>query len=517
MAATAHSIPLTPADASAGAPLAAAAECSAVELRQAAQDLAAAAMPAAERFQRLEILRAQALELLVTDRSRYAGQPLPLTDDQRTAWEGQIALWQSLYIGYALCTDIKGDEAAIATVWQRALDNLGRAIREHTRIYRLSPTALWKELNSCYRAAEACGLDVSALSDPASSAAAQTCKRTYLLTLLHEAANLFACSPAQANALERHLPDWVQQVDLRAVPPEGAARSPLAVDLQSVAGARLARELAPAEHLRYVDTSVLATRLRELAVSLREQRDVPELAQLLRELPRLAVERLLTHLYVQWCSAGTGRIDERRDAVTRAQVAVTMHAIHFQISGRAFRQPGLRYTREEEHDLATFGHITERTEQRLLTGRSSALEPWEIVNQSMSGSLGMLRKGDLASRIGHGQLIAVRTSSASAPALAVVQRLRLENDGALNVGARVIHGEVRGVAVRIFGASTDKYERALVVSDEDKKTPPTLITATGQFPSGALVEMYTTRAETIQVGEVIERGCDYERVAFSQA
>ncbi|RPI46732.1 MAG: hypothetical protein EHM59_06625 [Betaproteobacteria bacterium] len=472
-------------------------------------------MSSSARFESLEQLRSRASELLAAQRCRYAGKPLPLADDERHAWEEQVALWQALYFGYAMCTDAAGEADLTALVWLRSLDSLGRAIREYARAYRAVPAALWKELNSCYRAAESCGLESTEVPVQGRAGASESCRTIYLVTVLHEAANVYALSAAQMHALERWLPDWARSIDLLPAAP-AASRSPLAIDLCGDSGAQVARELGSSDTLRYLDTSVLAARLRALASSLREGTPEPELEEALRELPHAALERMLTHLYVQWCSAGTGRIDERRDTAIRAQVAVTMHAVHFQISGRAFRQPGLRYTREEEYDLATFGHITERTEQRLLTGRSSALEPWEIFNHSLSSSFGMCRKPDLQSRIGHGQLVAIRTSSAAAPMLATVQRLKMESDGSLNAGVKVIRGEVRGVAVRPAGDASQKYERALVVSDDDAKAPPTMIVPRDQFGAGALIEIYSNRGETVQLGEVVERGFDFERVTFRQ-
>ncbi len=486
-------------------------------LRQSAQSVSAGAMPADQRCQALEQLRARALQVLENARTQYAGKPLPLADDERRAWEEQIALWQSLYIGYALCTDIGPDPTSAATVWQRALESLGRAIREHAWAYRSVPASLWKELNNCYRAASGCELESIRVQGRADGEASLTCKSTFLSVVLHDAANCYALASEQMEALERWLSAWSEHVDLPASTPDGAPRPPLAIDLSGDAGARVARDLSPNEFMRFVDTSALGVKLRALAARLRENAPDTELAQTAAAMPRAALERLLTHLYVQWCSTGTGRIEERRDTSTRAQVAVTMHAVHFQISGRAFRQPGSRYTREEEHDLATFGHITERTEQRLLTGRSSALEPWEIVNQGLSGSLGIHRKPDLHSRIGHGQLVAVRTSSASDPVLATVQRLRIEADGSLYVGIRIIRGEARGVAVRMAGMPTEKYHRALLVREGDEKAPPTIIVSRGQFSPGALVEVHSNRGEVMQLGGLIECGCDFERLSLIPA
>lgn len=488
-----------------------------VALRHATHKLGSESMASEQRLAALEQLRLQAIQLLPQQRRHYIGKALPLAEDERRAWEAQIALWQAFYFGFALCTDIAGDGAVPASAWAHALDSLGRAIREHGWAYRAVPPPLWKELNSCYRSAEACGLEAVPVAVAEQTSQTHTCTSVYLTTLLHDAANSYAFSAEQFAAVEQWLPGWLQHTSLLHTPPANASRSPLAVDLSSSTGTRLARELAPGDELRYLDTSAIGSKLREIAVALRENRPAPEIEAVSPQLPHGAMERLLTHLYVQWCSTGTGRIEKRRDAAVRAQVAVTMHAVHFQISGRAFRQPGLRYTRDEEHDLATFGHITERTEHRLLTGRSSALEPWEVVNQSSSGSLGMCRKPDLSSRLGHGQLVAIRTSSGSPPMLGTVQRLRTEADGSLSAGVRLIRADVRGVAVRAPSTPPTQYERALILeSDEDRKLPASLVVSPGQFPPGAVIEMYANRAEQARLGAIIERGFNFERLVFER-
>jgi hypothetical protein len=199
----------------------------------------------------------------------------------------------------------------------------------------------------------------------------------------------------------------------------------------------------------------------------------------------------------------------------RAQAGIGMHAAHFQISGRAFRQPGLRYTREEEHDLATFGHITERTEQRLLTGRSAAMEPWDIAYDMVSGMLPARRKANLEARVGHGQLVALRTSSIDPPTLGVVHRLRVDIDGTVYLGLRMFRQEARGVAIRPAGNSSQKYERALVLdAGSEGKEPPSLLVAPGRFRAGDRPELYTNLGEAICIDKVVESSADFERVTF---
>ena len=470
-----------------------------------------------QRFVMLERMHAHALQLMPEQRNRYLGKPVPLEGAERQAWEVCVGLWEAFYFAYALCTESGADSNHTAAVWQRALACLGRAICECGFAYHTAPSGLWKELNSCFRTAEGCLLDEVAVADVDPAAPTIDCRRTYLAIVLHDAANTYALSPQQMLALEQLLPAWSAAVTLTSEHPADVSHSPLAIDLARDTGAQLARALQGADTLRFLDMAQIAARLRDLAAAVRGGTLPLELAAT-RSLSRSTTERLLTHLYVQWCSAGSGRTEERRDSTRRAQMALNMHAIHFQISGRAFRQPGLRYTREEEHDLATFGHITERTEQRLLTAESSALEPWEIINQSASGVQSMMRKPDLESRIHHGQLIALRASTMEPPALAAVQRIRIDNDGALIIGVRMVRGAPRGAAVRSAHDTTAKYERALIVdADAERDAPAYLILPPNRFAAGETIELHTGRAEKVTITSVLEKNIDHDRATYKPA
>jgi hypothetical protein len=486
-------------------------------LRDQAKSFATSPIQPRERFVMLERMRGHVLQLMPEQRNRYLGKPIPLEGAERQAWEICVGLWEAFYFAYALCTESGAEPERAAAVWQRALDCLGRAIRECAFAYHTAPSGLWKELNSCYRTAEGCSLEDVAVADVDPATPALDCRRTYLEIVLHDAASAYALSPQQMLALEQLLPAWASATVLTSECPADVSAAPLAIDLARDTGAQLARTLPAAETLRFLDVSLIAAKLRVLAAAVRSGASPLELAAT-RSLARPATERLLTHLYIQWCSAGTGRTEERRESTRRAQIALNMHAIHFQISGRAFRQPGLRYTREEEHDLATFGHITERTEQRLLTGQSSALEPWEIVNQSVSGVQSMMRKPDLESRIHHGQLIAMRTTSMEPPALATVQRIRIEHNGALNIGVRMIRSEARGAAVRSARDSTAKYERALIVeADAERGVPSYLILPPGRFAPGEAIELHTGRAEKLVIAAMLDQSVDHDRATYKSA
>ncbi len=482
-------------------------------LQEQAHSLASAVLAPRQRLAGLDALRGVAIEATRAQRALYFARPLPLAAPELRAWDGAVSLWQTFHVGYAACVAAHVEPTAAEIMAQRALDSLARALQEHVGAYRAIPATLWKDLHTAWRIAADSGHADTPVHDPHAPQAQTSCRHAYLGAVLHHCANPYLLSGMQARLLEQWLPQWLGLVALSATVPVWASRSPLALDLGSDAGARLARDIGSAKDVRYLDTSALGMRLRELADCARNGKPAPEL-QAAADVPRPVVERLLTHLYIHWCSAGAAAAEELADEPVRSQVGLGMHAVHFQISGRAFRQPEARYTREEEHDLATFGYITERTEQRLLTTRSAALEPWELTGRTAS-ALALRRGPDLPARIAHGQLVSVRTSSFDPPSLGTVQRLRVEPDGQTHVGVRLIRGEVRGVALRTAGNMLEKFERALLIEgDPQRGTPASLVVAAGRFGPGTRIELGTTRSGALILGASIERGPDFDRLAI---
>jgi len=483
--------------------------------------LASSQMPPAARITLAERLRPAALARRPGRVREFLGKALPLAPAEQQAWLDAVELMHVLVPVYEACLAAflaAGERERATLACQRAISAVALEMLDHAHACRVVPAALWKSVHRLYACSEANGFAAAAVPDPSQDdLPAQSCADAYRALLLVQGANLNALSAEQIAVVAGWARRWSGEVALIAGEAVQAAGGVHAIDLASAAGPRPARDIPAAASVRRIGTAVLGVRLRELAASLREGRDAPEFAAA-AGLPRLALERLLTHLYIQWCGPGTGRLDERRTGNARAQAALDLHGIHFQVSGRAFRQPGLRYTREEEHDLAVFGHITERTEHRLLTARSSAQEPWEVVNQSQSGLLGLARRPGLETRLAHGQLVALRTSSTAPPVVGTIQRLRFEDDASLAVAVRIVAGEVRAAAVRPVGAVAQKFERALVVcADETHGQPASLIVEPGRFRPGTTAEVHITRNETVRIESVMESGVNFERLAFRPA
>ncbi len=177
-----------------------------------------------------------------------------------------------------------------------------------------------------------------------------------------------------------------------------------------------------------------------------------------------------------------------------------VHAAHFYIGGRTFRTPGARLSRQEENDMQLFGHISERTERALVSAQSSAVESWELVNQSNSGFMCMQREHGAQLRIGHNQLVAVRPSTGKSFQLGLVQWLRVEETSEVVVGVRLFPGIARAVMARAVNfippSGVNGFERALLVPEMAVAAEPCNTDTAHGLVSGGAFRRTFRRTET---------------------
>lgn len=478
--------------------------------------LNAATLDSAERLQILEILREPVAFVQSERAKRFGNQPVPLEPATAAIWNDVIALWFELVRGYQACAD--AGVMHLALVHQRALRYIGLAMHDHNRIYRAIPTALWQQFHKLYAAAETHGITGAKVSDPIDHEAPDpTCASTYLHALLAQHATPDALTLSQLNTVERWLRQWAPLVTLAPTAGPEIPVPPLAVVLGSGSGARSIKELRPTANVRYLELGRLGALLAQMIAGLRNGKTPAELA-LGTEARQPACENLLLLLNTQWCGVDSGRAEERSPSSLKVLVSLTIAAMHFHLSGRAFRQPGMQLTKREEEDLQMFGHVSERTEKALLSQRSGALETWEIINHSSSGFLGMCRAPDGATRLSHNQLLGLRTATGKTFYLGIVQRLLIAENGAVSVGLRVIPGAPRPIAIRISGVPTPdgkKFDRALLMpEDVPRKVPASLIMAPTAYQSNRQVDLYIDAQQSAKLVSLLDKGVNFERATF---
>jgi hypothetical protein len=491
-------------------------------LTQQVELLRQAALPAAEMLRVLESMR-DAITFVQSELARkITGRQLPLDANETAIWAQVQTLWLELADAYVMCRDAhaKGDLRLVnsgALILMRAMRCIDAAMFDHYRVYRQVPPELWKKLNQLYVFAEQSGFARTAVAGGNREQDPQTtCMGVYCRALLAHLANPYSLSGRQMEFLSHWIEKWALLMNLSAQPLPPSAIPALAIDLGGSAGATFAEGLTPAPGLRHLDLETVGRTLRQL-ITLLKQGQTPAQLGLGDDARQPGCENLLMLLYVQWCRAGTGRGEQRDNSGEKAQVCLSFHAAHFHISGRAFRPPGASLSRLEEHDMQLFGHISERTERQLASHQSAAVESWQLVNQSNSGFMCMMRDPDAQLRIGHHQLVAVRRGTSKLFYVGLIQWIRLDVDNSLFVGVRLFPGIARAVAIRPanFTAPTDakgSFERGLLLPElPAPSTPATLLLPSGWYQPGRFVELHGEQKSVAKLVNLLEKGSDFER------
>lgn len=493
------------------------------ELSGQVRQLAQATLKPAAKLELLELLR----ETVAAVQSGYAqvcwSRPVPLEAGDRAIWESVVGLWRTMASGYdSLIVDMAGAAPELAAqadlISQRALRYTALAMGEYSRVYHAVSAELWKQLHRVYVFAENAGVATKAMHDAVGRVERSTsCAATYMHALLAHLAQPDALSVRQMEIVDRWLDRWEKLVVLS---PETLMQSTipaLAVDLASSRGVGFARDM-PAAGVRYLNLENLSKTLRQTAASLKEGQTPAQLG--LGEMSSRACERLLVLLHVQWCAAGTGRMDERSPAEIKVMIFPGLHSIHYHLTGRLFRQPAGEITARGRRDTEMLDSVSESS-QALVSQRSAALETWVIVNKSVSGFLGMCRERQAATGVSRYQLLGLQVPASKNLHLGIVQRLIVDGEGAIWAGLRLIPGAPRAAAARRVDADTAdpgaaKYDRALLMpEDAARKVPASVLLPPGWFAAGRVLDLQTDTAQKIQLQALLERGPNFARATYS--
>jgi hypothetical protein len=95
--------------------------------------------------------------------------------------------------------------------------------------------------------------------------------------------------------------------------------------------------------------------------------------------------------------------------------------------------------------------------------------------------------------------------------------MRAEN-GDLHAGIKLLPGLPAPIAVRATGLNVqEKYVQALsLTAVQALNSPPTLVLPVGWFKPARIIEQFIDAPVRLKLSELVERGSDYERVAYEK-
>lgn len=483
---------------------------------------------AANRLAVLETLREAVLFVQIEQAKRFTNRALPMPQAEAAAFDDTVELWEQMRVGYLRCLDaaVGGDagmRAQAALLAQRLAAYSGLKMFHYYRAYREVPARDWGSLHEVHARAEELGVAEDDVKDELNRDIQDSSPRiAYVRALLMGMANPHEFSQRSLTFVAYLLERWASKVTVVRKPVVDDDGAPaLVVDL---AADRLPERVdastpLPAEP-RYLDTRKLAKSLRNRVALLRKGETPAKLA-LGEDCVQPSCEQTLVFLYRQWCQAKPPRPLAARAGTITAQVTNDMEAIyHYMSAGGRRRVEAKELTQQQRQELETLGRLRSVDNEQYTSARGYALEDWRIEDDSAT-ELHMVRPaGKGAKRYAHGQLLAVRPPDASGFILGQVRWLIGAVNGDLRAGVKLMPGIATPTLVRGTGLN-DKSERPTpalsVAAVPAVKSPATLVLPAGWYKPKRVLEVVADRPYNVRLTEVLERGSDFERVAYEAA
>ena len=480
--------------------------------------MAAAEIDPLQRVKICERLRETVMFLHGELAKRFTDRPLPLADAEAQAWKQAMRLWTALWENYSECLrpllerDPSMEGWAARTV-QRGLFVGKQIVRLYGQVRRLPTSEHWEEMHAYYRFAEMLECTSIAVRDKLlPHAEAISCYSTYAHALL-----LARADPCSLNSREWDLVDrWLQGWSRKFFPDKVFRSSEhvlLVVDLQ--AGTGLATwEDAPDKSppsLRYGSPDKLSVSLLQRQKRLRAGATPAELGLGDDVTPQVA-EKLVTHLYDRWCTLSVAQ----GAPATEGRISVCaggLFAAFFRLSGRTFSGETTRdrLSYRSIESIATFDQLPEHDPQRDQAEKDWPWEPWV---GDLLGFGGSLERRVPGARLQLNQVLVVRDDTGRISAGIITWLGEFGNT--LRIGIRLWPGEPGALILR--AASTvmrDEPAVPAIALPGIGREPSSLVLPIRYISSGRRVETMGAGKRAFRLVKILERGADFERVAYS--
>jgi hypothetical protein len=484
--------------------------------------LAAARISPRARATIAEVLRDLIAHLHKELARRYAGKSQPAGDRELEAAENAIALWQGLWEQYSACLKplLEGDPELVGVrpkILQRGMYVGKQLVLAHGLARRTVPEAVWTELHAYFRLTELLDCAGTAVSDNlVPNALGNSCYSTYSHALLLGLADACAMSVKQIELTDRWLAMWARKVYPYGEPRDNEGPVVI-VDLERGEGATIAASVphTPSPSLRFGYAGKLATSVRGRLKRLQSGASPAEL-QLGHDCSLEQCVAVLTHLDVRWCQAP--RPEPEAPASTVDLCGGGLPAAYFRVGGRVFerKDPAARLTYRETQQLHALRPVVEHDPRRDDAEREWAWERWHGACQSREASiarvsgdrhrwsleqLAILRSGERL-RVGHTTRVAFGPRSE----LSLSLRLWPGAPQALALLPLSAAGASGATPVPALMLAATPEDRAFLV------LPPQTFS-----PSRVLRSMDEGGERRLRLTKLLQRGADFERVAFDES
>ncbi len=498
-------------------------------------------VPPSDRLKVLEILRSPCYFVHGESLKRFAlKRPIfPLGSLEQMNFDASQSLWEALMTGYlhvlqaslVKAGQVKrlgnGDREAAALAASRALSVAQSVFLDHCAVGVRPDATFWQRLHRIVLAAETLGLVDQEVEDKLARSSGVTIKLLYVETLLLAAAQPHTLRPKQLANVVYWAHRWASKVSFLSAPPEDLRTPPLCVNLGSSLPASFLpvsaqSRLDPA--LRWLDLALLRKTIKQRLVKLAAGVSPQEL-KLGKTCTQPGCERLLRQVYGDWCKGGRSMAGLLAPGavVHHYEVAFGNEAIHYHLSGCILRNPtqSIYLSKKSADEIATFGHVATRHESATAQAGRFPLEPWQAGYESLH-DIELQRPLDQdGSPLHSDALVAVRRRGEECFQLAKLNWLQVCPDEAVvRVSLHLMPGIARAMTLTIPGSGTTKtrHDRGYTLpAIEALQHPATVLIPAACFRLGQVIEVCDEGTRRFRLGQLLDRGADYDRCTFEPA
>ncbi|MEK7738293.1 MAG: hypothetical protein AAB319_11145, partial [Pseudomonadota bacterium] len=412
----------------------------------------------------------------------------------------------------------------------RALSCLLAMYLDNCRANILPSPMYWRQLHLVYHAAEELKISQLPVKDSlrrhnfgTKQASTASAASVYAEVLLLAAASPMELRPKQLARVANWAQRWSEKVEILQKPPEDSRTPPLCVDLAGRQAASFQSQPNDNAALRWLELSGLRKSIKKRLVLL-EQGEMPESLNLGKDCIQPACGALLQRVYRDWCKGGrkqgsaSGRTNLRSSG--HYQLVAGIEAIHYYLTGQVFRKPQqpTYMSRREHEEIATFGRIATRFDEDIKAQHDFMLETWRILDET-TAELHLERSlKQPGGRLASSQLVAVRKEGSEGFMLGTLSWVAMNNgQDTLLACVRFLPGAPVAVTLRTFAAHPAGMQISpgiCLPAVESLGEVASVLTPAGWFGPGKTIGLETDGSRNIRLDRLIERGKDFDRMAF---
>jgi hypothetical protein len=465
----------------------------------------------------LERLREPIVITLAEHAKKITGRPIPLRDFEAAVFDQLHDLWSAFGRSYSrLLTRASADPAASLNLTpllaQRALDCVAELMAAHYRCRREVDFELWRELHRLFRMADEGHYALEKVPASLHSKHITSCHEVYVRALLMHLSNPYALGGRELGWTRRWATTWAFKVDLVMAADDAHG---YAVDLSGDQPPLWIKAENAGPATRFLETSQLRRSVKGRARKLDTGVD-PQTLGLGKDCVQPDVGRLMHVLARAWLEAPAPRQFQRRANAGAVELVSGLETIHVALTGRLFKGGARQhwdYSRRDAESLQIYATTA--------IGGADAVpavqtERWESLDESAKGF--RLRRPNDGSRLAHLQLVALKPQDARAFILCEIRWLMNPVDRSLVIGAAALPGLAVGISIRPVGNPTlpEPFSQAFMIP-EGLGHAASLVLPAGWHHVGRELEMRVGDEDLrrVTLGGVLQRGYDFERVAFA--